>query len=97
MGDPIAIHKRPPITKRKEKNLYWTNKLQEQSARTSVLKNQKGIIEIKQAEKKEDDNNIFGNWRKNIVDNIMDSNILPLENIAKSVAPLRLIGWPYMH
>jgi hypothetical protein len=62
-----------------------------------VLKNQKGIIEIKQAEKKEDDNNIFGNWRKNIVDNIMDSNILPLENIAKSVAPLRLIGWPYMH
>jgi hypothetical protein len=35
--------------------------LQEQSARTSVLKNQKGIIEIKQAEKKEDDNNIFGN------------------------------------
>ncbi len=71
--------------------------MQEQSARTSVLKNQKGIIEIKQAEKKEDDNNIFGNWRKNIVDNIMDSNILPLENIAKSVAPLRLIGWPYMH
>jgi hypothetical protein len=45
-----------------------------------VLKNQKGIIKIKQDKK--GDNNILGNGRKSIVNNIMDSNVLPLENIA---------------
>jgi hypothetical protein len=39
-----------------------------------------GIIEIKQDKK--NDNNIFGNERKSIVNNIIDSNVLPLENIA---------------
>lgn len=55
MSNPIAIvciQYTKTTNNEKKKSLYWTNKLQGQSPHTSVPKNWKDIIEIKQDKKK---------------------------------------------
>jgi hypothetical protein len=85
MSNPIAIvcthYTNTTNNNTKKKKIYWTNKLQRRSQYTSAPKNQNGIIKIKQDKK--NDNNIFGNGRKSIVNNIMDSNVLPLGTLRK--------------